>query len=502
MAEHQEVMYTVLPGSVRSRPIRDSDWRAWLWLILWSVPGMFLAATSGGDLWRLLPGFGMMIAGIVGFWRGRFDSLYRYPRVWAADLRSRFRNDRTYSDEEGEYSIANFFDALGTIYRPGYKTDTMWLTVDGYHHANDGPIGAVSALEAFVEVWKRVVAVMGVDLFVTYHVGSRPWDPIPSSTDVSENFLHRKVVEAAHNMPDELPEGDMPKLSAAERGANNMNQVYRVCMEQGAQPLYAFAITVKRPPTWKQFTKRPEDFSVEHLQRSLLMRVMKTMQTGMERAGFTGVQLMSYREQRQNIRTIYDPHYVTNKLDGLDVDRQNVWPDAIYYDRAQRLLCIKNQEDPNQVSYHNIFVARGFRSKKALWGKFYEMFANLPRWVNVSVPVRTVSQNIEEFLLKRKQGLVNAIQRDHYSEGMMQTLEDLDAAQEANDRIDRIYLSGSRPARFGLRIHIYGDSLNQYRQAEEEMQARARHNGVNLRAIRSRTRKTRAVLAAITGTPE
>ncbi|MCA9325818.1 hypothetical protein KDA23_07235 [Candidatus Saccharibacteria bacterium] len=488
------VVYTHLPARREARPIRDASPGQILWLLCTGLPAVAMLVIH----WYVY-GLGLLVISGVGYWPWFWGPGYYYPLDWFDGFRIKLHKNTVYSGVESsgrrrrrnriviDLRIDDFFSVLGTVYNAKRHTDTIWFKVKGWRHANDDVEDMFAALQRLNDVIKQVIAVVGGDISYQFLNNQRPWDSIPMHEDLDEKFLHEDVVAADPDKEDTVD----------ARGQALIDKVFDVVSVRGADPLACFMLTVKRPHSWRKFDNAAGrgKFTSEHLNRSPMMRVMKAMEYGLNRAGFTGVDIMDYPTLRRSTRRSWDINYAAAKAAGIDVDDKasSVWAtEGIKIHPKSKILEMDG-------SYHRVYMVKGFRKRKVLPGGLYPLFVNNPEWVTISTPSYTVSRSLEEFFLKKIRNVRNALERERYEGGMIEDLEDIEARLEASAQVDRLYLSGSSPVRFGPIIVCSATSIEELLLTEEEMLAKCRLMKISVTGVRGRVRILRAFLSATLG---
>ena len=121
------------------------------------------------------------------------------------------------------------------------------------------------------------------------------------------------------------------------------------------------------------------------------------------------------------------------------------------------------------------------------------------RWVSMTVPYVTVSKGLESWLLKQSRDLTVAYQNERYKGGMIEDAESRDRRRATVDKVDAIYLSGSKPIRSNRYFIVSGSSMQQLEEAQRHLVAKLRRRQIRVEPVRGRARMLRAFLAASLG---
>lgn len=475
--------YTNLPEYRESRPIRDLSWSQGIWFACWALPGLaFLLSRAA------IPGFMFVGIGILGAWPFMWGSGLTYPRDWRQGWKIKRNEGHIYNKSAGgkltnpviDLELSQFWDILGTIYNPKTDADTIVVRTKGWIHANDGLIDRQNYEARVTAVLKTVISQTDTDLEFSMLNGQRPFDPSSWAADTEQNFLHADVL------------GQIDEVSA--RLFNNVNLAFNGAAMNGADPIGCFTITVKRPKEWRNIARKPEKFTQKQLINSPLMRVLSAMTTGLTTAGFRKVEILDIEELKKFVFKSHNVRYVRALLEGNPqsfTNETSPWPQEGI--NVQKNILITDD------SFHRVLMVTGFGIRKILPGGLHRLYTGHLPWVVVSFCSYTVSKSIEQWILAKKRDLTVAWNKERYKGGMIVDRQERDKRAAAVDKVDRIYLSASKPIRFNVYLVISGTSIEEVDASEEALKAKLRELRIRTIPVKGRARILRAFLAATLG---
>lgn len=511
-------LYTTLADSRQSRFLRDMTPTLAIWFGAWCIPaftGLFFAQSLVQCAVFLLIGY------IGARWYKWGPGIY-YPRDWWRGWWIKRNNGRLYigdpADEpdngespqdvasqtiprdktanrrfrmkQGQQAITldptNFLGIVGSLHDPESDVDTVYVRTHGWKHVNDGVVQRHDADLRLLNVLKNVIAQLPGDIGFCSLTCPRPFDPEPLSQDLKQNFLREEVVHATSD--------DDP---TEYRLQTHINALLLKAGMSGREYFGLYALSVRRPQSWQAFAKNPSEFTKKHLLESPLMYVLDTLVDGLKAEGFQDVHIFNREELYDFIFRTWNVSYIEQVLVGRKSAKRkpgdNPWPrHSIVVDGPNRVIKIDD-------SYHRVLVTTHYGIRRVLAGGFHELMTGNKRWVSMSVPYVTVSKGLESWLLKQSRDLTVAYQNERYKGGMIEDAESRDRRRATVDKVDAIYLSGSKPIRSNRYFIVSGSSMQQLEEAQRHLVAKLRRRQIRVEPVRGRARMLRAFLAASLG---
>lgn len=488
-------LYTTLPEFRQSHFLRDMTPTLAAWFVAWMIP-----ALTGLLISQSIVQFLFFIGvGYVGGRRYRWGAGITYPLDWFHGWRIKLKKGVVFNAEassKGSLKInrggkaisltsTDFLGVIASVYNPETRVDTVYLRVRGWKSINDSVFDRHNADLRVLRVLKNAISQLADDIGITSITCPRPYNPLSLQEDLQENFLSDEVVNAK------------PGDGVAYKLQRHINEVMNQQALTGREFYGLYALSVKRPASWQEFVRRPEKFTSDDLRNSPLMRVLSTMAEGLASEGFHEVSIFKREELDEfifktwNVKFLQD--FFAGESNALRNPGENPWPrDKIIVDGANKVIVIDG-------NYHRVLVTTRYGIRRVIAGGFQDLMTGNKPWVTMSVPYVTRPKGLESWVLKQQRDLISAIQRERYKGGMIEDRESRDQRQATVDRVDAIYVSGTKPTRSNRFFVVSGPTMQQLEDAQHHLETKLRRKQIRVVPVRGRARMMRAFLAASLG---
>lgn len=453
-----ETVYTTLSEYRASRFFRDMTPPYAIWFFGWLIPA-FVALTANSLVMMVL----FIFFGWIGANRFRFGPGLTYPVSWIKGMNIWLKKNRVYTGKKQAINLepTDFMGVIGTLYAPATNDDTVYLRIDGWRNINDDVFARKAANDRVLAVYRNVISQLSGDIRLSQLVRSRPADLREYGEDISENILRNQVATATTGNDAVIRNLLEKKFQQEAKKREKFDGVY--------------ALTVGRPSSWRKIARDPASFTVSNLQRSPLMYVLETMRDGLTQQGFVGVNQFTFDDVCSFVYRSWNLG-PKNYTPGT-----NPWPDSIVVDNRNCLLITDGY-------CHRVLVVTRYARPRVLSNGFVDLQCHNARWVGMTTCASTKAKGAEKFLLKQGRDTVEAFSRQYYKGGKIEDRESRDRRQAIADRVDNLYLSGSKPIRQNRYFLISGNSVEEVDEAERQLMIKLRRREIKAVRVHGRAR--------------
>ncbi len=460
-------VYTALSEHRASRFFRDMTWPYAVWFFGWMIPALVAMLVQSITYVMIC-----VFIGWIGAHRFRFGPGLTYIPSWFHGFMIMLRGNRVFTGARQAIRLmpTDFLGVIGTIYDPENNDDTAYIRVRGWQHVNADVFQRHSANLRLMTILRNVIAQLPGDIRISQMTRNRPFDPTQLAKDISDNILREDIVSATSgvNLKIRQYHERILQRSAAKR----------------ADYSGLYAVTVQRPADWRKIARHPEKFTTLQLIESPLMRVLDTLMDGLQHEGFDGVEHLQYDDVRRLIFRSWN-------LGSDDyVPGDNPWPkDGIKVDNHRHLLVMDGY-------YHRVLVTTQYGRPRVIASGFIDLMCGNAPWVGMTVCTSTSAKKMEAFILRQQRDTSQAFRNQYYKGGMIEDQESRDRRQAVIDKVDKLYLSGSKPTRTNRYFLVSGRSAEEVDEAERQLRIKLRRREITVVPVRGRARHLKSFVAA------